>query len=317
MKKPECLLIIFFIIMPGLKSMSQSDISMATHWYNRANYNPAFITRTDYLYLFANARQQWMGISGAPQVFNVQASEYISNLHSAFGFSFVADKIGVTQAYNPMFSYAFRLSNDQKWSLSMGLSIGMFTRIIDGSSFEADDNNDKQIVYARQQLEKPDANIGLEFRSNHFILGASSTHLFSVFNQDETLLNSNHRYGYLIYKSSDPQLFNYNVGIQIVNRQNLTVLEGNVRIRFKHPTGLLQGPSENFEFGLTVRSTRQITFLFGMNVLSNMRIGYAYDQSFMSGFNLNGTHEIMMEYRIFTRAASSRFVCGKDTFWYH
>ena len=62
----------FVSLIPGIKTMAQSDISMATHWYNRANYNPASIARTDYIYLFTNVRQQWFGVEGAPQVFNIQ-----------------------------------------------------------------------------------------------------------------------------------------------------------------------------------------------------------------------------------------------------
>ena len=92
---------------------AQADISMATHWYNRANYNPASIARTEYLYLFSNIRQQWLGVDGAPKVFNVQASEYIHNMRSAFGLSLVGEKIGVTQATNPMVTYAYRLSNNR------------------------------------------------------------------------------------------------------------------------------------------------------------------------------------------------------------
>lgn len=65
---------------------SQADISMATHWYNRANYNPASIARTNYLYLFTNVRQQWVNVAGAPQVLNLQTSFYNENLKSAFWF---------------------------------------------------------------------------------------------------------------------------------------------------------------------------------------------------------------------------------------
>jgi len=95
-----CLIFVIGII-PGTKVLAQADISMATHWYYRANYNPASIARTEYAYFFTNVRQQWIGIAGAPQVFNVQASQYIHDMRSAFGLSLVGDKIGVTKAYNP------------------------------------------------------------------------------------------------------------------------------------------------------------------------------------------------------------------------
>jgi type IX secretion system PorP/SprF family membrane protein len=290
---------------------------MATHWYNRANYNPASIARTDYIYLFSSFRQQWMGVNGAPKVFNVQASEYVHKLRSAFGLSLVGDKIGATQAYNPMLTYAFRISNKQEWALSMGLAAGIFERIVDGSLFEADNANDPSVTSDVQKVVRPDINMGLEFQCTHFIIGASSTHLLSIFKPSADFINTNHRYGYVIYKATTPEFFNYNIGLQMVNRQNFMVLEGNICFRLKCPTGLLKGSREIFDLGLTYRTTRQMTLLLGLNVSSDIRVGYAYDQSFSMGYNKNWTHEIMLEYRIPCKAASSRFKCGDNLFWYH
>ena len=58
---------------------------MSTHWFNRTSYNPASIARLDYVYLFSNVRGQCTNIEGAPTVFNVQVSDYVHSLRSAFG----------------------------------------------------------------------------------------------------------------------------------------------------------------------------------------------------------------------------------------
>jgi len=289
---------------------------MTTHWYNRAGYNPAFIARTDYAYLFSNVRDQWVGVDGAPRVFNVQVSEYFHSLHSAVGLSFVSDKIGATQALNPMFTYAYRISGERDWSLSMGLSGGVFSRTVDGSLFEADVINDPSINYNSEEVLRPDANAGLEFQNNSFIVGLSSTHLFSVNKENNTFLNTNHRYGYVIYKNNNLETFYYKIGLQVVNRYNLTVLEGNAFLRFKHSTGLMNGPREIFDIGMSYRSSRQLIFLLGVLVTPDLRLGYAYDHSFISGYYPNGTHEIMLEYRIPNKIASTRPRCGKEIHWY-
>lgn len=303
--------------MSGVKAFAQADISMATHWYNRANYNPASIARTEYFYLFSNVRQQWIGVAGAPQVFNVQASEYIHRLRSAFGISIVGDKIGVTQAFNPMLTYAYRISNNRDWSLSMGISAGVYIRSIDGSLFDAVTVNDPSIHNEMERITKPDANAGLEFQNTHFIFSISSTHLFSIYKSDSLFLNTNHQYGSIIYKNSNPEIFNYRVGLQVVNRHKFTVVEGNASIRFKHPTGLSGAPKEIFDIGLTYRSSQQMTFLFGLNISQNLRVGYAYDQSFKPGAYQNGTHEIMLEYRIPSKAAATHCECENQNYWYH
>ena len=308
--------------MSGLKVIAQADISMSTHWNNRANYNPAFIARTDYLYLFSNFRHQWVGINGAPVVFNVQVSEYFQSMQSALGLSIANDRIGATQAFNPMLAYAFRIAKNQAWSLSMGLSAGVFVRTINGSLFEAETANDPSLNYYYKKTTQPDIDVGFEFQNTHFIYGISSTHILSAVKSDNLFLNTNHRYGYVIYKNDDPRLISYSLGMQVVNRYNLTVLEGNFSFRIKRQLRLLifpvlQGPQEILDFGLTCRSSRQLTLLCGISISRYLRIGYAYDQSVFSRYYLNGTHEVMIEYRIPAKAASTIFRCGSKEFWYH
>ena len=306
-----------------LKTMGQADINMSTRWNNRATYNPAFIARPDYLYLYANTRKQWVGVNGAPLVFNIQASEYFDIIRSAIGLSFVSDNIGVTQAINPMVSYAFRIAHKTKWELSMGLSGGVFMRTLNGSLFEPDDVNDPSISYASERTTQPDLNVGFEFQNTHFIYGISSTHLFSIGKSNTTFLDANHRYAYAIFKNDNPEFISYTAGIQVVNRSNLTILEGNISFRLKHlgrlinASPLLKGPQESLDFGVTYRSSRQVSLLAGIMITPYLRIGYAYDQSLFFSYSRNQTHEIMLEYRIPARAASTVYRCGSKEFWYH
>jgi type IX secretion system PorP/SprF family membrane protein len=259
---------------------------------------------------------QWVGVDGAPEVCNIQASGYIHSIHSAFGLSLVSDRIGVTRATNPILTYAYRIT-EPEWSLSMGISAGIFMRSIDGSMFEAETINDPSIPYNTVNINRPDANVGLEFQNTHFIFGLSSTHLLTIGKHEDLLLNANHQYGYAIYKNNNLRLLYYKIGVQAVNRYNLTVLEGNISIRFKHPTGLLKGPREIIDLGLTYRTSQQLTFLFGVTITPDVRVGYAYDQSFKPGYYQNPTHEIMLEYRIPCKASATRYQCEGKMFWYH
>jgi type IX secretion system PorP/SprF family membrane protein len=321
MKRQYAYILIAIGLTSGFKVMAQADISLATHWYNRANYNPAFIARTDYLYLFCNTRHQWIGVNGAPVVLNAQVSEYFDALHSAFGLSFVNDKIGITQSFNPMLSYAFRIAKKNRWALSMGLSGGMFIRTVDGSKLEAETAGDPSLFYYYKKITKPDFNAGVEFQTAHFITGISSTHLTSISKSDTLFLNTNHRYAYIIYKNDDPRVFSYSFGAEIVNRYNLTVVEGNVFIRIKRPAKMItgplnKGPQEILDFGLTYRSSREMTLLCGVMISPYFRVGYAYDQSLFSTYSRYGTHEVMLEYRIPAKSASTAVRCGGKEFWY-
>jgi type IX secretion system PorP/SprF family membrane protein len=321
MRKYYAYILTLIAFMAGIKAMAQADISMATHWNNRASYNPAFIARTDYLYLFFNTRHQWMGVKGAPVVYDIQVSEYFHSMRSALGVSLVNDKIGATNALNPMLTYAFRIAKKEGWALSMGLSAGVFVRTIDGSRFESETSNDPSLFNYYKKITRPDLNVGFEFQNTHFIYGLSSTHLFSIGKSDTLFLNTNHRYGYAMYKSDNQKLYSYSIGMQVVNRYNLTVLEGNFSFRIKHQLRLIQGPTlkeplELLDFGITCRSSRQVTLLFGLMISPYFRIGYAYDQSILTKFSQNQTHEIMLEYRIPAKAASTIYRCVDKEFWY-
>jgi type IX secretion system PorP/SprF family membrane protein len=322
MKRINLYVLITVVLISGTKLMAQADISMATHWNNRAYYNPAFITRTDYLFLFTDIRRQWMGVEGAPQILNVQASQYFQSLRSALGISLVADEIGVTRMCNPMASYAFRIAKREGWTLSMGISAGIFSRSINGSLFEAQNPQDPLLDYYNKSKTEPDFNFGVEFQNAHFIYGISSTHLFSMSKSDSLILNTNHRYGYAMYKNENMKLFSYSAGIQIINKYNSTVLEGNFSLRLKRMDRLmkgtlLRGAQEVLDLGLTCRTSRQMTFNIGIMLSSYLRVGYAYDQSLFSSYCRNQTHEIMLEYRIPARSASPVVKCGNKEYWYH
>lgn len=291
--------------------IAQADIVMSTHWYNRAGYNPAFIARTDYIYLFSNYRRQWVGVKGAPAVLNVQASEYIHSMRSAFGVSMMVDNIGASQVLNPMILYAFRIEGSHNRTLSLGLSAGVFQRSVDGSLFDPDNPNDPAVQYIGEKEISPDANVGVEFQSAMFIFGLSTTHLFSIGQSEDYFMNTNHRYCYAIYKNNNSENYYFKLGLLAINRQNITVVEGNAFIRFKHSKGLMNGPREIFDLGVSYRSSRQLTFLVGILLTPDLRLGYAYDHSFINSYYASGTHELMLEYRILTKAASTRYTCGR------
>ena len=313
-------LLLYFLLLNsfliGPKCFSQTDISMATNWYNRANYNPASIAREDYIYIFSDIQKQWLGVNGSPKVLNVQASEYIYTLHSAFGISLVSDQLGLTNTINTLLTYAYRIKGLSDWSVSMGLSAGIFSRSVDGSLFEPGILADPVLYNNLVTTLLPDANTGIEFQYTHLIAGLASTHILSIGKTDNAFLNSTHFYSYLIYKNTDSELLNYNAGVQVVKGPVLTILEGNASVRFKKGTGLTTGPSEIFDIGLSYRTSKQLILLLGFNITSNMRIGYVYDQSFSVGFSSNSTHEIMLEYRIPSKAASS-CNCNKEGYWYY
>jgi hypothetical protein len=199
-------------------------------------------------------------------------------------------------------------------SWPVGRSVYQF---FDGSLYDPVTPFDPAIQYDKNSKTRPDANVGFEFKSTHLIVSLSSTHLFSIGKADNLFLISNHRYGSVIYLNTTPELFNFHAGLQVVNRKNLTVIEGNAGLRFKRNTGLISGLKEIFDVGVTYLSSQSMTLLFGLNLTRDFRIGYAHDQSFVTGYYSNSNHEIMLEYRIPSKAATSHCQGEDRVYWYH
>ncbi|RKD92498.1 PorP/SprF family type IX secretion system membrane protein [Mangrovibacterium diazotrophicum] len=291
---------------------AQTELGMTSHWYNRANYNPASIARAGFIYFFSNYRNQWTGIDGAPEIYNLNASGFYEEYHSAFGISMLRDDIGLTTALNPTLQYAYQLKLDRDLFLSLGLAVGVYTRSVNTSAYEAVIIDDPALDYTSERYSSPDASLGFELQAEYFIVGASTTHLFALWKSDDELLISNHRYFYAYYKNTEKEAYNLTAGIQLSNRSNLTVVEGTGIIRFKRPTGLVKGPTELFDLGATYRTSNELTLLCGINISRNIRIGYTYDFNLGSELKSNPSHEFLIEYRIPLRRYRNT-----DFIWYN
>ena len=309
MKLPVNQLFILFPVIAALLSASpvagQSDMNMSANWQSRSGINPASIACPGYLYLFTDAGRQWLDVEGAPRTFRVQASRYIDRLNTAFGFSLTGDAIGVTRAWNPMLSYAYRASLQKNRFISMGLSAGIFSRTINGTAFESDIDGDPAIPYETRRFIRPDVSAGIEYQSPRLVVGLASTHLLSIVKHDSLPVSSNHRYLSVVYRNTASDLVSWYLGMQLINRQALLIAEASACIRFRHPTGLLRGPTDLFEAGISVRSSRQMSLMFGLNLTPDLRIGYLFNQSFITGYYPNGSHEVMVEYRVRTGRVTS------------
>ncbi|WP_340112381.1 PorP/SprF family type IX secretion system membrane protein [Maribellus mangrovi] len=292
--------LLFFagILLMSIQSIAQTELGTTSHWYNRANYNPASIARPGYIYFFSNYRKQWTGIDGSPTVYNFQASGFSEKQNSAFGISVIRDEIGLTNAFNPTIQYAYRVGLKEYLDLSFGLAAGVYTRTLNAAAYDPEVVSDPALDYTDQRFTSPDANFGAELEGKNFIAGLSTAHLFALWKPDDEYLITNHQYIYALYKNTDSELYNLTAGIQLSRRNNVTIFEGTGIIRIKMPTGLQKGPRELVDLGLTYRSSNQITLITGLNISRNLRIGYTYDFNFGVELNGNSTHEFILEYRI-------------------
>ena len=176
-----------------------------------------------------------------------------------------------------MFQYAYMLTDNENWSFSFGAAAGVYLRNVDVSKFNPKTPTDPTLYNYESHSARPDANIGLEFQNKNFTIGASTTHLFSLANPDTLFSIINHRVGYFVYKNKINESVRFDVGLQVMNRQNVTVAEFNTMFRFSTVNGLKAGIRDAFEVGLSYRTSKIAVLQAGIYVTPEFRVCYSYD----------------------------------------
>ncbi len=316
MKKQKFyILSIFFSLFLYQNLFSQVDLDLVSNYYNRSIYNPASITGSEYIYLFTNARLQWKDIVGAPRTFNAEVYGYSDKFNSALGLSLMSDQLGFVKFMNPKLTYAYQISNDREnWTLSMGISGGIYSRFIDRSLYDPVEIEDPALFYNFENIIRPDVNIGFEFESEHFIAGLSTTHLFSILKSKMLLFNTNHRYGYVIYRNSYLEMLNYDIGLRCINHQNFIIMELKGDVHFKHSTGSNYGIREMLDVGFSYQTSKQLSAMFGINISPSFKVGYVFNKSFLPGYSQNNTNEFLLicRFPVKSNSLSNKFLEDGD-----
>lgn len=278
----------------------QTDIQMSQQLFSRINYNPAATGASNYVNMFLLARQQWVGFNDAPrtQVFN--AHNYFENIRSGVGLTINNDKLGLMNNINAKLAYAYHIHfGDNKSYLSLGLSGGILYKKFDWSKAIAEQQNDPTLESYRDKKNQlsPDFDFGIEFNTEKFQIGVSTTHLNNITKEVDkiNLLQSNrHIYAYSKYIFDLNREWKLVPTVMAINNQNTFSFEGNAMAYYK----------ERFWFGASYRMSEEgksesLIGIVGLFVTDFLRLGYSYD------FNVgalksysSGTHEIMLSVRL-------------------
>jgi type IX secretion system PorP/SprF family membrane protein len=275
----------------------QNDIQLSQQHLSRVNYNPAATGASNYINVFLIGRQQFVGFKGAPSTQVLNAHNYFNEINSGIGLSVTNDKIGPESSINAKLAYAYYLHFEGSY-LSFGLGGGILYKNLDASKFIEENPADPTLAsyYARRANKvNPDFDFGVEFNTEQFQIGLSTTHLNVSPIKINNLQSGRHIYLYTKYT------FNLDLDWKLapglvghMSSWPIMQLDVNTMATYR----------DRFWFGASLRTSDEFVMeslvgFIGLFVTDFLGLGYSYDVNLGPiGRYTNGSHEISLRARI-------------------
>jgi type IX secretion system PorP/SprF family membrane protein len=166
--------ILFFslVILMAFQVVGQQDEQSSLYMFNPLQFNPAFAGSRGSLQITGVARNQWIGINGAPNSQFFSLNSPLKWDHMAVGGHFCNDQIGVRRRTSFYGDYAYTLNLNDKSKLNFGLSAGGEQLSVDFQSLNAYDPNETDYLSSFSQF-KFNTGFGMYYYTAKSYLGLS------------------------------------------------------------------------------------------------------------------------------------------------
>jgi type IX secretion system PorP/SprF family membrane protein len=295
--------------------------------------NPALSGIENYTDIKMSARDQWVGLDGAPQTFyltiqgpigkkdykttatsyhvpgeNPRGNAYWENYtasepHHGVGLTIVNDKTGLYNRFTADITYAYHLGLSARTNIAAGFSGGI-TRIgYDRSKAQFADPNDPVLMSNASEINriKPDIGAGIWLYSADYFIGLSAQQIIPQkvnFTDD-----ANYEGGKLI-----PHIF-ATAGYRFLMTDDINAVPS---IMFKYVNGSPTNPQfdlniklqyrDLFWLGGSYRLKDGYAAMIGLNVGNTFNVGYSYDYTITQLNTVSrGTHEIIIGFLLGNR----------------
>jgi type IX secretion system PorP/SprF family membrane protein len=299
--------------------------------YIMNNYilNPAISGIENYIDVKLSARNQWVGLSGAPTTFyatvhgpigksdfktnatsfdmkgeNPRGRQYWESYtaappHHGIGLTVLNYRTGYINRFTSYATYAYHLGISDQMSLAAGFGAGLSGTSINRSRIELANPIDPAIGAAAGQFHKmtPELNAGLWLYGADFFAGLSAQQIIPV---KTNLVDSS------IYRSTLVPHIMATAGYRFFISETVTALPSvmtryipsmpiymDLNVKFQYLDRLWLGASYRFKEGYAAMA--------GVNVSSTFNISYSYDlnySKYLLGTMHRGTHEIVLGFML-------------------
>jgi type IX secretion system PorP/SprF family membrane protein len=151
-------------------------------------YNPAEAASGN-MFVFANIRQQWTGIDGAPSISTLNFSSLLDMTRIGVGAKISSHKRGLLKTTDVQFTFAYGLPVNQTDAVYFGISGGLLSKGFDRS--KAFDPSDPAIANYLSEKMRPTGSAGVVYKSDKgFNFGLSLPQMLEPVTLSETDLTT-------------------------------------------------------------------------------------------------------------------------------
>ncbi|HMQ47536.1 MAG TPA: type IX secretion system membrane protein PorP/SprF [Saprospiraceae bacterium] len=281
---------------------------------NKMNWNPAYAGMDQDLSITGIYRTQWQGLEGNPITQNVNVHLPVYAFNSGFGLNLENDQLGAEKATSFALAYNYQLPVGKKSLLALGLSAGIFQYSLDGSKLRTPQGfySDATVIFHDDDLlpvsllsaSTPTFGAGVYFYNEKFESGFGVRHLTAPSVSSDNLSIALDRTFFFNLNGHFDLSRSFTFHPALLLRSNLKQMQTDVAALFKYNDNILGGASLR---GYNSNSLDAVGIIFGVKLSEQVNVLYAYDIT-LSGLRQvsNGSHEIMLNYRIKTNFGQAR-----------
>lgn len=270
------------------KAVAQQQPVFAQYLFNGMVVNPAYPSMDEFSSATVVARNQWVGMEGAPKTAAFSFYTPINASNTSIGFMAMKDQITIYSQTGFRFNISQKVKMNEKLFLALGLNGGMEQFSDDNTHLGTDD----PVFATNQKYWKSDVGFGMTLFSEKFFVGIGAP-VFKSFNL-----------GSPANKVEFKRHLYLQAGIIKDVSKDIKFRPG-LLLRQVTGAGLQLDLSAAFLIrdviwaGATWRTEKTASAMVQVQVLKNFMLGYSYD--FASATHLkgmqSGSHDLMLNYR--------------------
>lgn len=304
-------LIIFLFLMVTVQLAAQQRPVRSLYMFDPLLVNPAYAGAQVQLSATAIYRNQWVNLDGAPKTLTATVhSSFLKDARMGLGLIASDDQIGIRHDVGLYGVYSYKIRLNREATLTFGLQGGFNNLKSDYTKLNIKAATDPNLQGVITRFN-PNIGAGIMFKSKSFNAGFSVPQLIEskAFASEGNLpFGAKQQRYYFLFA-------NYNRPIG----KNLKWIPSTL-LRFQEEAPLSFDINSTFVLyntvglGVSYRLIEGIVGLFELQLNENFHVGYAYDftVSDLSQYS-NGTHEIMVNYRI--KVAKLHQVMPCPSYW--
>ena len=330
------IIVLNVLLICSIFAKSQQRPHYTQYILNNYILNPALSGIENYTDVKISARDQWVGLNGAPKTsyFSIQGpigkSDYrtsstsfevpgenprgkyywenytAADPHHGIGLTMINDRTGSFNRFTIDATYAYHLGLSPTTNLAAGFSAGITNVSLDRSKHDFTGNGDPfdpaTSVAINKEINRirPDLGVGLWLYSKNYFIGVSAQQVIPQklsFTDDATYIAKGRLVPHLFLTAG----YRFMLGemVNVIPSVMLKYVEGSSKNNFQPEANLKLQYMDLLWVGGSYRYQDGYAAMAGINVSNTFNVGYAYDITTTALNTVSrGTHEIIVGFLI-------------------